>query len=127
ADVEPDDEPAIVSSTHWSRSVALCFPSLTARRNRGDRREILRRPLAPADREPIRVAQIHVVDALQVGGKRRRHDFEESMQPLVDVAAAEPDLLAAAELEKPRAALVELKPLERQAGVGELAAHGEIG
>ena len=45
----------------------------------------------------------------ELGGERRRDDVEESIQPLVDVAAAEPDLLAAAEHEPPRAALVELQ------------------
>src|SRR6185436_14702993 len=93
---------------------------------RHDGREIRRRPLAPADREAVRIAQVHVRDALQVGRERRRHDVEKSIHPLVDIAAAEPDLLPAAEHEPPRAALVELEALERQAGIGELAAHGEV-
>src|SRR5881394_633872 len=100
-------------------------PLATVRCRRGRRERGIRRR-APADREPVRVAQVHVAHARQLGCERGRDDVEEAQEALVDVAPAEPDLEPAAEHEAPRAALVEAQPLELQVRLGEAPAHREI-
>ena len=81
---------------------------------------------APADREAVRVTQIHIAHSRQLRRERGRDHVEEAQQPLVDVAAAEPNLLTAAEQEAPCAALVLAEPLELEIGLREPAANREI-
>src|SRR6185295_8563115 len=100
--------------------VSTPIPDLRHRGNAGRLR------LAPTHGEPVRVTQVDVRDSLELVRERRRHDVEEPIEALVDVAAAETNLLAAAEHEQPRAALVHRQALQREVGLGQLAAHGEV-
>src|SRR6516225_5241654 len=111
--------PMSISPDQFIRSLAA------VRHRRGGReRGVCRR--APADREAVRVTQIHIAHARQLRRERGRDDVEEAQEALVDVAPAEPNLLAAAEHEAPRAALVHAEPLELEVGLREPAAHREV-
>src|SRR5882672_9997205 len=135
---DPMPMTSILSSSDSSPTIATTFdvpmsrpttslrssrlPIVTSRRGG----ELFGVRLAPADGKAVRVPQVHVVDAPEHARERRRDDVEEPGEPHVDVPAAEPDLLAAAEHERPRAALVHAQRLEREIGLREPAARGEV-
>src|SRR5690606_26435383 len=92
----------------------------------GTRLGLVARPLAPADREAVRVAQVDVANPVQLARERGCRDVEEALDPLVDVAPSEAHLLAGRKHEPPRAALVEIERVDRQVRVDEPLAQREV-
>src|SRR5271165_4751723 len=62
---------------------------------------------APADGEAVGVAHVHIRDVVQAVRDHLRCGADESIEPLIDVAASEPHRDAAVQIHLPRTALIE--------------------
>src|SRR5579872_4950956 len=84
------------------------------------------RAAAPTDREPARIAHVHVGDV----GRALRDDLHrgghERLEALIDLLAAQAHRDAVVEIELPGAARIEAQGREAHAALGETAVHRQI-
>src|SRR6056297_622881 len=82
--------------------------------------------LAPAHGKAAAVAQVHVADFGHPGCEQRRGHAGKAPQPCLEGLAAEAQLQAVAQLDTPRAALVELEHPQAEADRGERRARIQV-
>src|SRR5690606_9424751 len=115
-------------SSRLATSLAPPFVNLLHRQlhSRGHLRFLRLRLVAPADGEPVGVAQVDIAHPMQLPRERGGGDTEEAIDALVHVRTPEPHLLARREQQPPRAALVEVQPFDRKTRLEQPLAHREI-
>src|SRR6185437_6943132 len=110
--------------------VRLMNPTPLARRTHSAQAVLLRcgnsGAAAPTDCEPVGVPHVHVLNVIAALGhqlQRRRHEF---LEPLIELAAAEPHRHPVRQIEFPRAARVQPHRRHAQPRLQQPALHGQV-